>query len=308
MTPLIEDFANSAAKAAPGALRLSVLVPFFNDDPAALLASLAADAPADVEVVLFDDGAPDPALNAAVREAVARASVPARLLTAKLNLGRSAARNRLAARARGRWLLFLDADMRIESGFLAGWLAAIEAARADAVFGGYIPAAPEHRSERLHAALARASDVCGAEDRARQGAFAVCSSNLAVRADAFAACPFEESYSGWGWEDVDWAMSFAHRARIAHVDHPARHGGLEPPSRLLAKFSRSGPNFARLMARHPAYAARKGAQLALRLKRFRLGAPARLAGRVAALAPLPLRLRVLGLKLYRAGVAAEALK
>jgi hypothetical protein len=197
--------------------------------------------------------------------------------------------------------------MDIASDFLSGWLAAIERTRAAAVFGGYTPAAPRCAGERLHAALAEASDVQGAQARSRDGAYAVCSSNLAVRADAFAANPFDEGYQGWGWEDVDWAMGFAEKFTIAHVDHPARHGGLETPSQLIAKFARSGPNFARLMARHPAYAARKGAQLALRLKSLRLAWAARCVGRVTALAPAPLMLRVLGLKLYRAGVAAEAL-
>jgi len=75
----------------------------------------------------------------------------------------------------------------------------------------------------------------------------------------------------------------------------------------MEKFSTSGANFARLMERHPEYAARKGARLALRLKRSRLAAPAHLLGRIAALSPLPLKVRLLGLKLYRAAVNAEAL-
>lgn len=307
MTPLIEDFANPAARAAPGELRLSVLIPFFKDDPSDLVASLCADAPDGVEIILFDDGAPDGVLNAAVRDAAADADRPVRLLTAKTNLGRSAARNRLAARARGRWLLFLDADMAVESGFLARWLDQIDATSAKALFGGYAPIEVTAPNHRLHAALAHASDVKSEDDRTRDGAFAVCSSNLAVNADAFAEVRFDEGYSGWGWEDVDWALGFARRFPLAHVNNAARHGGLETPNRLIDKFARSGPNFARLMARHPEYAARKGAQLALTLKRRGLAGPARLAGRLAALAPLPLKLRVLGLKLYRAGIGAKAL-
>ncbi|MFW6412787.1 MAG: glycosyltransferase family 2 protein [Oceanicaulis sp.] len=307
MTPLIDTFANTAFEAAPGALRLSVLIPFHNDDARGLIDALHAGAPAGVEIVLFDDGAPDPELNTAVRDAVADAPIPTRLLTAKTNLGRAAARNRLAARARGDWLLFLDADMTVAPNFLGRWLDFVGAAQGDALFGGYEPAARPPRAHRLHAALARASDVATAAERSNQGAFAVCSSNLAVRAHAFAKVGFDEGYAGWGWEDVDWALSFAQRFRIDHVDHPAGHGGLETPERLIAKFSRSGANFARLMARHPEYAARKGAWLALGLKQRGLAAPARLAGRLAARAPLPMRLRVLGLKLYRAAVSAEAL-
>jgi hypothetical protein len=307
LTPLIEEFANAAARGGVGAMRVSVLIPFHRDDPTALLHALAIQAPREVEIVLFDDGAPDPALNAAVRAAAASARPAVRVLTAKTNLGRSAARNRLAARARGAWLLFIDADMAIEDGFLSGWLAQIARTTAKAVFGGYQPAAPASRSERLHAALAHASDVRDAQARSLIGAVAVCSSNLAVHAPAFAERPFDEGFSGWGWEDVDWALTFSKRFPVAHVDQPARHGGLESPPRLLAKFEKSGPNFARLMARHPDYAARKGARLALAIKRLGLIAAARPAGRAAALAPIPMRLRVAGVKLFRAAVAAQAL-
>ncbi|MGJ3230446.1 MAG: glycosyltransferase [Oceanicaulis sp.] len=306
MTALIDIRSNAAARSGSATPRLSVLIPFYRDDPRTLIAALATDAPEGVEILAFDDGAPDTGLNAAVRDTVEQQAAPARLLTAKTNLGRSAARNRLAARAGGRWLLFLDADMKVEAGFLARWLDLIETTRADALFGGYAPVepAPPHR---LHAALAHASDVKTAAERSREGAYAVCSSNLAVARAAFAAVPFDEGYSGWGWEDVDWALSFGQTYTIAHVDNPARHGGLESVDRLLAKFDRSGPNFARLLSRHPGYAARKGARLALALKRWRIRGPAKTAGALAARAPLPLRLRVLGLKLHRAAVSARAL-
>jgi glycosyltransferase involved in cell wall biosynthesis len=311
MTPLIHERANAAAKAGPGRYSLSVLIPAYRDDPIALLHALTADGMdhglLNVEILLFDDGAPDAALNAAMGAAVDACARPARLLTAKTNLGRSAARNRLAARARGDWLLFLDADMQIAPGFLNAWLDAIRTTKAQALFGGYAPVKSPPRAHRLHATLAHASDVKAGTERAREGAFAVCSSNLAVAGAAFSKAPFDEGYSGWGWEDVDWALSFARHFTLGHIENPALHGGLETPDRLIEKFSRSGANFARLMARHPEYAARKGAQLALTLKRRRLIGPARIAGRIAALSPLPLKARVLGLKLYRAAIGAKAL-
>ncbi len=129
-----------------------------------------------------------------------------------------------------------------------------------------------------------------------------------MRADCFAAAPFDEAYCGWGWEDVDWALTAAQRFTLAHVDNPVRHGGLETVDRLLAKFAQSGPNFARLLARHPSYEDRPGARLARTVKRHHAGWLAKLAGGLAArIRYLPIRWRVLGLKLFRAGVAAKAL-
>lgn len=307
---LTERFDNAAAKAAPKpatAPRLSVLIPFHRDDPSALIAALSDAGQGQVEVIAFDDGAPDPALNAAVTQAVASAAVPASLITSRINRGRSGARNRLAKAARGAWLLFLDADMGIGPEFLTAWITHIETSTADALFGGFTPGEATPQTA-LHAALTETSDANSAEQRTQIGATAFCSSNLAVRADVFARSPFDEGYAGWGWEDVDWALTAAEHFTLAHIENPVRHGGLETVDRLLAKFAQSGPNFARLLKRHPGYEERPGAKLARRVKALRAGGLARLAGALAARVPLlPVRLRVLGLKLFRAGVAARAL-
>lgn len=304
MSTAIKETVNEAARQARAPI-LSVLVPTYRDDPRPLLAALASDGSDEVEVILYEDGAPDPNLSDALRAAVLYTHIPARLITAEVNLGRSAARNRLGGMARGPWLLFLDADMRPPPRFLTRWIEILTQTDADAVFGGYEPCAPASPAEAVHAALARASDVRSAVERNEIGACAVCSSNLAVRRRFFAQVPFDETYSGWGWEDVDWALRAAEAGRVAHADNPAGHGGLESVERLLAKFGAAGPNFARLLARHPDYAARPGARLALTLNRWRVAGLARAAGvMIARMSVLPVRVRALGLKLFRAAAAA----
>lgn len=303
--PLIETLSNPAREqGAP--VRLSVLIPFYKDDPCALISALAEDAPEGVEFIAFDDGRPDTSLNEAVAACVMALSTPAALIVSRLNRGRSAARNHLAAAARGEWMLFLDADMAASPGFLTRWLLAMENTAADILFGGYAPVEPTAET-RVHARLAALSDRLGAVERSRIGATAVCSSNLAARRSVLASVPFEEAYVGWGWEDVDWALSASKAFTVAHIDNPAGHAGLESVDKLLAKFSRSGPNFQRLLRRHPDYAARPGARLALMLHRFKLGSAARFAGEATARAPLPAFMQVIGLKLFRAGVGAGAL-
>lgn len=306
MTGPLTELSPNAAWSRTGPVRLSILVPFFMDDPHPLMEALAHQAPEGLELILCDDGRPDADLSKAVADAVDALDMPAALIVSRLNRGRSATRNRLAKAARGDWLLFLDADMVISPGFLQRWLLAMENTGAHALFGGFTPAPPDPTT-RVHAALAKAGDVHDAAQRAQIGAVAVCSSNLAVRRAVLDAVPFDEHYQGWGWEDVDWALSADARFILSHLDNPAAHGGLESVPALLAKFARSGPNFARLIQRHPRYAARPGARLALLVKRMRLGMLARLVGRRFALAPAPLRVRVLGLKLFRAGIAAREL-
>ena len=60
---------------------------------------------------MLDDGSGDAALAARVAEAVRALAMPARFVRLAANEGRADGRNRLAAEARGRHLLFLDADM-----------------------------------------------------------------------------------------------------------------------------------------------------------------------------------------------------
>ncbi|PIW54289.1 MAG: hypothetical protein COW16_12060, partial [Sphingomonadales bacterium CG12_big_fil_rev_8_21_14_0_65_65_10] len=121
-------------------IEVSVLIPFYRDNPVPLLMALTEEIAAGelpVEVVLFDDGEPDPELNASVATAVDSLPAPARLLTARRNVGRAAGRNRLASAAIGDWQLFLDADMTVTDGFLKTWLGLICAYEFDAAFGGY---------------------------------------------------------------------------------------------------------------------------------------------------------------------------
>lgn len=304
------EYFNPAAMEA-GTPRLSVVAPFYRDNPAPLAEALArqvAELGAPVELVFFDDGMPDPALNAAVETALEALDVPACLVSSPRNVGRAAARNRLAAAARGEWLLYLDADMDIPDGFLARYLDALEADDFDAAFGGYAPGPATDPRHRLHAALAAASDVHDAASRTRIGATAVCSSNLLVRAGLLRRTPFDDGFTGWGWEDVDWAVRADRAGRLIHLDNPARHDGWQDAPTLLAKFRDAGPNYARLLNKHSELARLPGARAAHALRA--LPGQQILRGLWAALASapgLPMRLRTTALKLWRASWAAEAL-
>lgn len=309
--PLLTEHASPAAQnAGPW---LTVAIPFRGDDPRALLDALAAQANAETEIVLLDDGTPDWTVSEAIARALPGQSAAVRLIVSKINLGRSAGRNRLAAAARGDWVLFLDADMSVEDGFLDRWRAALapetSGAEFDAAFGGYTLPERIARDHRVHAGLARAGDVHDAAARSKIGATAVCASNLAVRASLMADCPFDEGYRGWGWEDVDWAVRAAAAGRMAHIDNPARHGGMQPVARLKAKFAEGGVNYARFLERHPQMAALPGAKTAHALRRLKLAGPIKtVSGAMSEAAALPVRARVLALKLYKAACAAQAME
>jgi hypothetical protein len=293
---------------------LSVLIPFLRDDPTDLLRQLDSEAPAlsgAVEVVLLDDGTGDAALTARLRGALDALALPARLIILSVNEGRARGRNRLTIAARGRAWLFLDSDMKPDTPrFLQTWIA-LTAERDPAVaFGGFsLDQAPDDPRFAVHRALSGASECLPASERAKQPEKYVYTSNLLVRRDVFAAEAFDPGFSGWGWEDVEWAMRVSRRFEVVHIDNPATHMGLDTVEDLARKFDQGAGNFARVVALHPeTVAAYPSYRAARALKRL----PARpwlrgLTRRAAGSSALPVRARAFALRLYRAAVYADAI-
>jgi glycosyltransferase involved in cell wall biosynthesis len=300
-------FDNGAATPCPP--KLSVLIPFYRDDPTRLIASLDRKG-ADVEIVVLDDGSRDDGLAARITGAVGALSLPARFVRLTRNEGRAAGRNRLADAARAEHLLFLDADMLPDADdFLDHWLALIDREAPAAAFGGIsLTQTPRTRETAVHRAMALRSDCLPASVRRLAPEKYVFTSNLLVRRDLFVAEPFDAGFKGWGWEDVEWSMRISRRHPIVHIDNPATHLGLDPAAKMAAKFEQSAANFARVVAAHgdivrayPSY------RVARALKRVPLRTFWRPLLKAAALAsPAPVATRAFALRLYRAALYAEA--
>jgi glycosyltransferase involved in cell wall biosynthesis len=293
---------------------VSILIPFLHDDPSRLLAALdreAATTGGGVEIVLLDDGSADAALAQTVTDALARTRLPARLIIRHANLGRAKGRNRLAAEARGPYLLFLDSDMLPDGDrFLRTWLDLIERETPAVAFGGFsLEQASTARQYALHRYMALKSDCTPAEARRREPEKHVFTSNLLVRRGVFDAEGFDGGFAGWGWEDVEWAMRVVHDHPITHLDNPATHLGLDRAPVLIAKFEQSAANFARVVARHPEtvahYPSYRAARLLKSVPLKGLWRPMLRQVGLAEWAPLPLR--DLALRLYRAGLYADVI-
>ncbi len=291
---------------------LSVLIPFLRDDPRHLLTALdleAANLNGAVELVVLDDGTADAALTAALTDVVTAMALPVRLITLTANEGRSIGRNRLATAARGRSLLFLDSDMRPDtSGFLGRWAALVRDADPAVAFGGFsLKQAPTDRKFALHRAMATKGECLDHIQRSKAPEKYVYTSNLLVRRDVFDSEAFDPAFSGWGWEDVEWAMRVSRRFPVIHVDNPATHMGLDTAADLARKYEQSAPNFARVAALHPdilaAYPSFKAARLLKRVPGLGLCRP--LMKRAALTEILPAKARSFSLRLYRTALYAE---
>jgi len=289
---------------------LSVLIPFFRDDPVRLLTALDGATAVGVEVIVLDDGSGDADLAARVAQAVGAMALPARFVRLSTNEGRSKGRNRLAGHARGGHMLFLDADMLPDhANFLSDWLALVAGRNPAVAFGGFsLDQTPKTREHALHRAMALKSDCLGAALRAEAPEKHVFTSNLLVRRDVFEAIGFDEAFTGWGWEDVEWAMRVAREYPIVHVDIPASHLGLDTAATIARKYEQSAANFARVVSGHRSvvetYPSYRVARLLKRVPLKGLWGPALKAFAVADLAPLPAR--DLAMRLYRAALYAEA--
>lgn len=293
-------------------VRLSIAIPFYNDDPGDLVRALNPLIGADksIEILLFDDCSTKTHLNALTARTIRALTAPARLLTARENCGRAHGRNILAREARGEWILYLDADMApTDDVFLSTYGEAMDTSGLDAIFGGYLTRSQDaDQNLALHAALASASDHCDAAAREKIGATAFCSSNLLVRRELMLNVPFDTGFVGWGWEDVDWAVAASRQHKLGHIDNPALHDGLQPVDVLLDKFRIGATNYARMLEKHPDLRNLPGAKAARAIRRVPFNRSLRAVwANLARSNQAPMRLRTLGLKLWRASWTAEVI-
>jgi glycosyltransferase involved in cell wall biosynthesis len=132
--PELEEVGSTPARAAP-APRVSVICALYNDagHVDAALASLAAQAYADWELVVADDGSTDGSGEAVEAFMASHPSAPALLVRHPVNRGLPAARNAAISRARGEYVLVLDSDNELYPHCLERLVEALDAAP-DAAF------------------------------------------------------------------------------------------------------------------------------------------------------------------------------
>ncbi|MDP3492026.1 MAG: glycosyltransferase [Hyphomonadaceae bacterium] len=293
--------------------RISICVPTLHHDVSPLLEGLSkCEATDAIEVIVYDDGSRDHDLLARMQANAGHANAAVRIVSAHRNKGRAAARNAAIAHARADWILMVDADMTPDTPvFLQAYLDAIDhAGRPSIIVGGYsLLSAPNDRAYALHRWQARKSECIPATERSKAPSRYVFSSNVLVHRAVLDACPFDENFTGWGWEDTDWGLNAQKRFPILHIDNTATHLGLDSAAQLMGKYARSGANFARMAARHPEDAAAMPLfRMATRLRAVPFRKSFKwLAADVAKSESFPLALRGRALKTWRALVYAEAL-
>lgn len=300
----IQDNA-SWAHAAP---RLSVVIPTFRYDCSELVARLGRLS-RETEIIVHDDGSCDEALTASLVRTARGLDIPVRIVAARRNRGRAGARNAAVRHARADWVLLLDSDMMPDrDDFLGAYLDA--ARRADGpclIAGGYsLDQTPVRPGQALARWQALSSECLPASMRNRSAGRYVFSSNMLVHRAVLQACPFDEGFSGWGWEDTEWGLRVAALFPVVHIDNTASHLGVDTDDDLMAKYARSGGNFAKLVERHPEAMANAPLLRAMRAaRRLPLRKTMTRAAEAAARGQFPLPVRAAALKAWRALVYAD---
>lgn len=136
---------------------VSVIIPVFNAQATIghLVHGLLSEQTPSIEVIVVDDGSTDE--TSTILSTIEDERL---VVISQQNLGVYAARNTALAMHRGEWVVFLDADDRIEEGFLRARLKIARAAQADvALFNGWytdsicLQRRPVHRKQPYAQAL-----------------------------------------------------------------------------------------------------------------------------------------------------------
>jgi glycosyltransferase involved in cell wall biosynthesis len=181
---------------------ISIIIPTHNGGwivRRAVEALSVQDVPPDrYEIIIVDDGSTDGSTEGI--EGLA-GGIPVRVLR-QANRGRAAARNYGAAEARGRVLLFMDADVWATPGLIAAHLAHYAGRRNIGVQGRW-----KDHPDSLTTMFMRARNVIpDATIRRREGMspYHVVTRNFSVDAEAFHRVGgFDEGFHGYGWEDIE---------------------------------------------------------------------------------------------------------
>lgn len=233
---------------------LSILIPLYNWDIRPLLAELqmqidSLPAHYTVEIVIVDDGSSERFDLSPFADRMPSLT----WIDRRSNLGRSATRNQLLQNAHGLYLLFLDADVFPDaSDFLQKYLDTA-ATGIQIICGGRSYNRRSMRGEEYAFYLYKSlrTEALPAEVRGRAPWRYLFTSNIFIASELVRDVPFDERFTAYGYEDIEWALRLQEKTTIVHIDNTCSHLGLLPKSEVFRKMRDSVPNYALLLRLHP---------------------------------------------------------
>jgi len=233
---------------------LSILIPVYNWDIGELLKKLSHQAEVvhdtyPIEILAIDDGS-DEFYNI---ESVENSLPLVKYESFSANRGRVAVRNDLIQRANGSYILFLDADMLPDSdNFLQCYIEMAKSGN-DIICGGisYQQVTEIDEEYAFYLYKSKKTEAVSASDRNQTPWRYLFTSNIMLRREIVKEVMFDHRFSGYGFEDVEWAIRLAASYSIIHVDNSCTHMGLMKKKQVLSRMSDSIDNYALLLHLHP---------------------------------------------------------
>jgi GT2 family glycosyltransferase len=173
-----------------------------------------------------------------------------RVISTEKNIGRAATRNRLAMEASGNYLLFIDADMRLQGTAEAYLLKYISSmGNADVISGGinYSDNPPGDPDILLRWKYGKWREQKKAYDRNKRPYSDFFTFNVLIAKSVFSRIRFYEELKQYGHEDTLLSFQLKNAGiNILHIDNCLIHEGLESNREYLDKVKLSIENLSML--------------------------------------------------------------
>ena len=227
---------------------LSILIPIFNQNVVRLVNTLndqCIAANLEYQIICGDDCS-DTAFKDQNQEISSLLGV--NYIEFTENVGRSKLRNKLARLARYEYLLFIDCDSLVYTkNFIAKYLKSIEKGEL-CVYGGRRYAyMPPDSNKRLHWQYGSEREALPLRKRQKDIWLNFQSNNFLIRADWFSKIQFDESISGYGYEDLVFSEKLKETGiRVRHIENMVIHEGLDEDGAFMNKTEKAMSNLAQL--------------------------------------------------------------
>lgn len=233
---------------------LSILVPVYNWDINSLLERLDACAEKlhradEVEIIIIDDASSEQ-LNIS---SLADRYPCVRYERLSVNQGRVAVRNLLVSRAKGKYILFLDADMMPDDeSFLQKYIDKAKSG-CDILCGGisYIQNKGNQKEYSFYYYKSAKTEAVSAEIRNRSPWRYLFTSNIMLRKSIVDEVKFDKRFTGYGFEDIEWAIRLRKSYEINHIENTCSHMGVMTKSQTFRRMRESIENYSLLISLHP---------------------------------------------------------
>ncbi len=216
-------------------MKLSILIPTFNQDCTQLVHDLLEQLPQDAEIIVADDGStaiPIRDSNASIAE------LPqCRYWQAKMNLGRAKIRNLLAEMAQGEWILFIDSDAQVRSkDYIASYLKLTDGNQVICGGTGNFDSCPSKEKALRYKYEVHAERKRTLKERRRHPYAQFTTFNFMIQRELFMQIRFCNEICDYGHEDSLFGLELKDRKiPVLHIDNKLIHTGLENTPSYLRK-------------------------------------------------------------------------